>query len=140
MNHKRGLARISGIVAIAFFLAVLGSSAAAQYQMSKPQVSVSPEKVKGAGTLAISGSGFKANQKVAVMTMMGGVLSDISFLVKPKLKKADDQGAFTAKWKLKKRYGKLLKTGSNPIIIVDKDGKELASSKFNYEKKKKKKK
>ncbi len=122
-------------VAAVFFLTVLGGCAA-----TKPQVSLSPEKVKGAETLVISGSGFKANQKVAVMTMMGGVLSDISLLLKPKVKKADDKGAFTAKWKLKTRYSKLLKIGSNPITIVDKDGKKLASSKFKYEKGKKKKK
>jgi len=128
-----------GVVAV-FVLTVLGGCAATQMKGSKAKVSVKPAEVKGAGTLVISGSGFKPNQNVAVQTMLGGVLSDISFLVKPKLMKADAKGAFTTKWKISKRTGRLLKTGSYPITIVDGDGKKLASSKYKYEKAKKKKK
>jgi hypothetical protein len=130
-----------GVVAV-FVLTVLGGCAATQGKGkgSKPQVSVSPAEVKGAGTLAISGKGFKPNQEVEIWTMLGGVLSDISSLVKPKVEKTNGKGAFSAKWKISKRTARLLKTGSFPIIVADKDGNKLASAEFKFEKAKKKKK
>lgn len=127
-----------GVIAV-FFLTVLGGCAATQGKGKKPQVSVSPAEVKGAGTLAISGSGFKPNQEVEIWTMLGGVLSDISSLVKPKISKTNDKGAFAAKWKISRRTARLLKTGSFPIIVADKDGQKLASAEYKYEKVKKKK-
>jgi hypothetical protein len=74
--------------------------------------------------------------------MMGGVLSDISFLVKPR-PIANEYGAFASTWKLRGREFKrgLLKAGTvYTITIVDEDGNTLATAPLVIDKGKKKKK
>jgi len=74
--------------------------------------------------------------------MMGGVLSDISFLVKPR-PIANEFGAFASTWKLRGREFKrgLLKAGTAyTVTIVDEDGNTLATAPLVIDKAKKKKK
>ena len=108
-----------------------------------PNVSVSPAPVKPKkGKILIAGSGFKPKQELGIRVMMGGVLSDISFLVKPR-PKTNAYGAFASTWKLKGREFKrgLLKAGTAyTVTIVNEDGNTVASAPLVIDKGKKKKK
>ena len=53
---------------------------------------------KGRLQVKISASGLKAGQEVGLRTTMGGVLSDVSFLAKPAIEKADDKGMVSSTW------------------------------------------
>jgi hypothetical protein len=62
---------------------------------------------------------------------MGGVLSDVSFLAKPAIEKADDKGMVSSTWKIRGRTIKrLLKPGEHMVELVDADGNTLASAKL----------
>jgi hypothetical protein len=151
MKYKERLARISGVVAIAFFLAVLGSGFSLPFSGESgvsvaiaggPMVSVSPLPVKPKkGKVSIAGSGFKPNQAIGIRIFMGGVLSDISYLVKPKVEKTNEFGAFGATWGLNREFKrKLLKAGTTyEIAVVDEDGNTLATAPFMVDKAAKKK-
>jgi len=104
-------------------------------------VAVSPTPVKPKkGKLLIAGSGFKPKQKLGIRLMMGGVMSDISFMVKPR-PVANKYGAFASTWKLKGRYFKLLKPGmAYTVYLVDEDGNTLGTAPLVIDKAKKKKK
>ncbi len=104
-------------------------------------VAVSPTPVKPKkGNLLIAGSGFKPNQELGIRVMMGGVLSDISYMVKPR-PVANKYGAFASTWKLKGRYFKLLKAGTTyTLSVVDMDGNTLGTAPLVIDKGKKKKK
>ncbi len=128
----------SGIAA-AFFVTLLvsamimpGISGSGEAIAGGPVVAVSPVPVKPKkGKIGIAGSGFKPGQRIGIRVFMGGVLSDISYLVKPKVEKANKFGAFGAMWKLKGREFKrgLLKAGSTiTVSVVDEDGKTLATA------------
>jgi len=102
---------------------------------------VSPKKLKKAGPLLISASGLKPGQEVGVRTMMGGVLSDVSFLAKPAFAKADANGAVASVWNIRGRTIKrLMKNGTYDVDLVDADGNTLASAKLEIAVKAKKKK
>ena len=136
-------------VAAVFFLTLLGGgsflSPIGEVAIAEagPNVSVSPAPVKPKkGKILISGSGYKPKQELGIRVMMGGVLSDISFLVKPR-PIANEYGAFGSTWKLKGREFKrgLLKAGTAySITIVDGDGNTLATAPLVFDKAKKKKK
>ncbi len=128
-------ARISAILVAAFFLSVLSSVAPLSLggvgeslaQAAGAKVTVLPKKVEyKAGMVFISASGLKPNQEVGIRVMMGGVLSDVSYLVKPR-PKTDANGTFATVWNLRREIRrKLLDMGKNGITIVDNDGNELA--------------
>ena len=70
---------------------------------------------------------------------MGGVLSDVSFLVKPR-PVTNDNGSFASIWTLNREIrAKLLEMGANDLTVVDEDGNELAKGKVNFVKAKAKK-
>jgi len=134
-------------VATVFFLTLLGGgsflSQIGEVAIAEagPNVTVSPAPVKPKkGKLLIAGSGFKPKQELSIRLMMGGVMSDISFMVKPR-PIANKFGAFASTWKLKGRYFKLLKPGmAYTIYIVDEDGNTVATAPLVIDKGKKKKK
>ncbi len=136
-------------VAAVFFLTLLGGGSFVSpfgevaIAEAEPNVTVSPapEKPKK-GKILISGSGYKPKQELGIRVMMGGVLSDISFLVKPR-PIANEYGAFASTWGLRGREFKrgLLKAGTAyTITIVDGDGNTLATAPLVFDKAKKKKK
>ncbi len=122
------------------FLSPFGEVAIAE---AGPNVIVSPAPVKPKkGKILIAGSGYKPKQELGIRVMMGGVLSDISFLVKPR-PIANEYGAFASTWGLRGREFKrgLLKAGTvYTITIVDEDGNTLATAPLVFDKGKKKKK
>ena len=136
-------------IAVVFFMTLLGGGSflspigEVAIAEAEPNVSVSPAPVKPKkGKILISGSGYKPKQELGIRVMMGGVLSDISFLVKPR-PIANEYGAFGSTWKLKGREFKrgLLKAGTAySITIVDGDGNTLATAPLVFDKAKKKKK
>lgn len=94
---------------------------------------------KGRLQVKISASGLKAGQEVGVRTMMGGVLSDVSFLAKPAVEKADDKGMVSTTWGIRGRTIKrLLKPGDHEVMLVDGDGNTLAKAKLTIPAPKKK--
>jgi len=167
MKNKARLTRISAILGAAFFLSVLSSAAPVAWLSGAqdsvaiagwlsgaqdsvaiagmgPELGVLPAKVeyKRRVQAFISGSGFKPNQEIGIRIMMGGVLSDISYLIKPR-PIANDNGAFASVWTLNREIRrKLLTIGSHKLTAVDEDGNELATTKLTFKKaasKKKKK-
>jgi hypothetical protein len=102
-----------------------------------PNLKVSPESVeyKRGVEVTISGEGFKPKQEVDLWIMMGGVLSDLSFLIKPR-PVADEQGKFKSVWKLNIEIRKkLLLPGTHTIEATDEDRKILAKAEFVLKKK-----
>ena len=136
-------------IAVVFFMTLLGGgsflSPIGELAIAEagPNVTVSPVPVKPKkGKILISGSGFKPKQELGIQVMMGGVLSDISFLVKPR-PIANEHGAFASTWGLRGREFKrgLLKAGTAYVItIVDEGGNTLATAPLVFDKAKKKKK
>ena len=133
-------ARISAILAAAFFLSVLSSVAplslggfGESFAQAGGNVTVLPEKVEyKRGPVFITASGLKPNQEVGIRVMMGGVLSDVSYLVKPR-PKTDSNGTFATVWSLNREIRrKLLEMGKNTLTIVDEDGNELATGTINF--------
>ena len=132
MKYKASLTRISAILGAVFFLSVLSSSVA----IAGPEVTVLPGKVEFKRNVQafISGSGFKAKQEIGLRIVMGGVLSDISYLVKPR-PVANANGAFASVWTLNREIRrKLLTLGAHDLTAVDEDGKELAMTKLTFKK------
>ena len=102
-----------------------------------PKLEVFPKSVeyKPGVTVKIVGSGFKPKQEVGLVIMLDGMMSDISFMVKPR-PVADDQGNFTSVWKPKREISrKLIKPEENLIEAVDENGKTLAKQVVLFEKK-----
>ena len=136
MRQKGRTAGIAAIVGALFLLSALSIASAGDIMFK-----VSPKKLKKAGPVLIFASGLKPGQEVGVRTMMGGVLSDVSFLAKPAFAKADKNGSVASVWNIRGRTLKrLLKNGTYNVDLVDGDGKTLASAKMTVAAKKKKKK
>jgi len=145
MQYKIKLARISAILAAAFFLAILGNVAPIPFlsnaeksiaQAAGPEVTILPKKVeyKSRVQVFISGSGFKPKQELGLRITMGGVLSDVSYLVKPR-PISNANGSFASIWTLNREIGrKLIKLGSHDLMVVDEDGNELAKGKISFKK------
>ncbi len=132
MIHKARLTRISAILGAAFFLSVLGSAVA----QAEPEVTILPDKVEYKRNVqaVITGSGFKPNQEIGLRIMMGGVLSDISYLVKPR-PITNKNGSFASIWTLNREIRrKLITLGSHDLTAVDEDGNELAVGKLTFKK------
>ncbi|MFQ5684216.1 MAG: hypothetical protein ACE5HC_13190 [Candidatus Binatia bacterium] len=134
-------------VAVVFFLTLLGGGSfflplgEVAIAEAGPNVSVAPAPVpyKKKTKVWISGSGFKPKQEVGIRVFMGGVLSDISFLVKPR-PIANKYGAFSSVWKLNREIRrKLVKPGTAyTITIVNEDGHALGTAPLVFDKAKKK--
>ncbi len=147
---KKKFRAVLGVsIAVVFFMTLLGGgsflSPIGEVAIAEagPNVSISPAPVKPKkGAILIAGAGYKPKQELGIRVMMGGVLSDISFLVKPR-PIANKFGAFASTWKLRGREFKrgLLKAGTvYTVSIVDEDGNTLATAPLVIDKGKKKKK
>jgi hypothetical protein len=149
MKRRKRPVLISTTLALAFFLTLLsggsysipfGEVAIAE---AGPNVTVAPAPVpyKRKTKVWISGSGFKPKQELGIRVMMGGVLSDISFLVKPR-PIANEFGAFSSVWSLNREIRrKLVKANTAyTITIVDEDGNTVGTAPLVFDKAKKKKK
>jgi hypothetical protein len=147
--EKKFRAVLGVSIAVVFFMTLLGGgsffSPIGEVAIAEagPNVTVSPAPVKPKkGKILISGSGYKPKQELGIRVMMGGVLSDISFLVKPR-PIVNEYGAFASTWGLRGREFKrgLLKAGTAyTITIVDENGNTLATAPLVFDKAKKKKK
>ena len=150
MKHNMKTARISTILAIAFFLVVLGNVAPLPLlsggeqsvaQAAGAEVTILPKAVeyKRGAQVFISGSGFKPKQELGLRVMMGGVLSDVSYLVKPR-PVPNSNGTFASVWSLNREIRrKLLALGANDFTVVDADGNTLAMGKLTFKKARSKK-
>jgi hypothetical protein len=148
MKRRKRLVLVSTTLALAFFLTLLGGGSYSipfgevAIAEAGPNVTVAPAPVPyKKGNVWISGSGFKPKQELGIRVMMGGVLSDISFLVKPR-PIANEFGAFGSVWKLNREIRrKLLKANTAyTVTIVDDDGNTVATAPLVFDKAKKKKK
>jgi len=136
MRQRGRTAGFAAIVGALFLLAALSAASAADVMFS-----VQPKKLSKAAPILLFASGLKPGQEVGVRTMMGGVLSDVSFLAKPAFQKADANGAVASVWAIRGRTLKrLMKNGTYDIELVDADGKTLATAKMEVAVKAKKKK
>lgn len=125
----------AAIVAALLLLSALSVASAADVMFS-----VEPKKVSSAGPILLFASGLEPGQEVGVRTMMGGVMSDVSFLAKPSIQKADANGAVASIWSVRGRtLSRLMKNGTYSIELVDADGNTLASDKLEVAVKAKKK-
>jgi hypothetical protein len=128
-----------GLVGLAVALGALFLMSTIAMAGAKLMVDVGDVK-KGRLQVKISASGLKAGQEVGIRTMMGGVLSDVSFLAKPAVEKADDKGMVSTTWGIRGRTIKrLLKPGEHEVMLVDGDGNTLAKAKLMIPKPAKKK-
>jgi len=143
MNHRTRLSRVTTILAAALFVSVLGSTAPVAWLNGGeeslalamgPEVTILPGKVpyERNAQVFISGSGFKPKQELGLRIMMGGVLSDVSFLVNPQ-PVTNENGSFATVWSLNREIrGKLLKMGALDMTVVDENGNELTKGKLNF--------
>jgi len=135
MRNTR-IGSIAVILGLVFLLTGLSTAMAGGLEFK-----VTPKKLKKAGPVLIVASGLKPGQLVGVRTMLGGVLSDVSFLAKPSFTRADENGALASVWNIRGRTMKrLLKKGDYDFVLVDKLGNTLARAKVTVAPKKKKKK
>ena len=119
-----------GLVGLATALGALFLMSSIAMAGAKLMVDVGDVK-KGRLQVKISASGLKAGQEVGIRTMMGGVLSDVSFLAKPAVEKADDKGMVSTTWGIRGRTIKrLLQPGEHEVMLVDGDGNTLAKAKL----------
>ena len=101
---------------------------------AEPEIMVLPAKVEFRRTVQafISGSGFKPNQEIGLRIKMGDVLSDISYLMKPR-PVTNANGAFASVWTLNREIRrKLLTIGAHELTAVDNDGNELATTQLTF--------
>ena len=125
MVAKKRLVGLATVLGALFLL-----STVAMAMGPKLMVDVGDVK-KGRLQVKISAEGLKAGQEVGIRTMMGGVLSDVSFLVKPAVEKANDKGMVSTTWGIRGRTIKrLLKPGDHEVMLVDGDGNTLAKAKL----------
>ena len=113
-----------------------GDSGASGRLRSSPKLTVSPSPVpyERKTKVNIAGSGFAPNQELELQIPIGGVLTDISGMVKP-APKTNDQGAFSAQWILDNEIrGKLMEPTAYTLEVLNSDGKVLAKVPFVLEK------
>lgn len=125
----------AAIVTALLLVSALSAASAADVMFS-----VEPKKLSSAGPILLFASGLEPGQEVGVRTMMGGVMSDVSFLAKPSIQKADANGAVASIWNVRGRTVKrLMKNGTYSVELVDADGNTLASDTLEVAVKAKKK-
>jgi len=104
--------------------------------MTDPKVMVSPSPVpyRRKVSVTISGNGFTPNQELELLIPIGGVLSDISAMVKPK-PKTNAKGEFSTVWILDNEIrAKLMEPTKYTLEISNTDGETLAKVPFVLEK------
>lgn len=113
-----------------------GGSGASDRVRSSPKLTVSPSPVpyERKTKVNIAGSGFAPNQELELQIPIGGVLTDISGMVKP-APKTNDQGAFSTQWILDNEIrGKLMEPTAYTLEVLNSEGKVLAKVPFVLEK------
>jgi hypothetical protein len=74
----------------------------------------------------ISGSGFEPKQEISLQIELGGVPSDVSYMMKPR-PVANEFGAFSSEWLLDGEIqGKLLSPTAYTLRAEDENGSVLA--------------
>ena len=126
--------RLVGMAVVLGALFLLSSMAIAEIKLM-----LEPNTVSKKTAVTVTASGLKAGQEVGLRMMMGGVLSDVSFLAKPAIEKADDKGMVSSKWTVNREL-RLLANGDHEIMLVDSDGNALAKTMLTVAKPPKKKK
>lgn len=114
----------------------LGGSGDSERLRSSPKLTVSPSPVpyERKTKVNIAGSGFAPNQELELQIPIGGVLTDISGMVKP-APKTNDQGAFSTQWILDNEIrGKLMEPTAYTLEVLNTKGKVLAKVPFVLEK------
>lgn len=125
MVAKKRLVGMAVVLGALFLLSSAAMAGGAKLMLEVGEVK------KGRLPVKISASGLKPGQEVGVRTMMGGVLSDVSFLAKPAIEKADDKGMVSSTWSIRGRTIKrLLQPGEYDVDLVDADGNTLATAKL----------
>lgn len=97
-----------------------------------PVLIVSPTPIPYARKtmVRISGSGFEPKQEISLQIELGGVPTDISFMVRPR-PVANEYGAFSSEWLLDGEIGgKLLSPTAYTIRAEDENGSILAHAPF----------
>lgn len=127
--------RLVSLAAVLGALFLLSSFAMAM----DAKLMLEPNKVSKKTAVTVTASGLKAGQEVGLRLIMGGVLSDVSFLAKPNIEKADDKGMVNTKWTINREL-RVLDNGDHEIMLVDADGNTLAKTMLTVAKPAKKKK
>ncbi|MCY4485964.1 MAG: hypothetical protein OXF11_02475 [Deltaproteobacteria bacterium] len=127
--------RLVSLAAVLGALFLLSSFAMAM----DAKLMLEPNKVSKKTAVSVTASGLKAGQEVGLRLIMGGVLSDVSFLAKPNIEKADDKGMVKSKWTINREL-RVLSNGDHEIMLVDADGNTLAKTMLTVAKPAKKKK
>jgi hypothetical protein len=108
---------------------------AALGSQGKASLVVSPAVVTGDSKnmpLTILGSGFTPGQEVFILIDMGGVVSDISYLMKPTAK-ANEFGAFAGDVNFARMWKKkLVKEGAYSISAMGMDGTIIATAPVRF--------
>ncbi len=101
---------------------------------AKAMVSPSPVPYQRKVKVTISGTGFAPNQDLELLIPIGGILSDISAMVKPK-PKTDAKGSFSTVWILDNEIrAKLMQPTTYTLEISNTDGETLAKVPFTLQK------
>lgn len=104
-----GLGAAALMLAITLNVLVMVYPGSSDAEESKPAASVTVfplvAEYKPNVEVIISGAGYQPNQQLRLRIFLGGVVSDISYMVKPK-PVANELGAFLSVWKLKREIGK----------------------------------
>lgn len=120
----------AAFVGSALFVPIPQAEAQWVFIKEQPSLAVSPLPVpyKAKAKVMIAGSGFEPKQEVNLQIAMGGVPSDISFLVKPR-PVANQYGAFASEWILAGEIRrKLLEPTAYTLQAVDENGFVIAQT------------
>lgn len=117
-----------GLLAGGIFLRLPEAEGGWVYIKEQPSLVVSPFPVpyQRKTRVMIAGSGFEPKQEISLQIEMGGVPSDISFVVRPR-PVANEFGAFSSEWIVDGEIGgKLLSPTAYTLRAVDENGFVLA--------------
>lgn len=117
-----------GLLAGGVFLRLPEATGGWVYIKEQPNLIVSPFPVpyQRKASVMIAGSGFEPKQEISLQIDMGGVPSDISFMVKPR-PVANEHGAFSSEWIVDGEIrAKLLSPTAYTLRAVDENGFVLA--------------
>jgi hypothetical protein len=105
------------------------------YIKESPKLVVSPVPIpyQAKTIVTIAGSGFEPKQEISLQIELGGVPSDISFMVRPR-PVANEFGAFSSQWALGGEIkGKLLLPTAYTLRAEDENGQLLAHAPFVFD-------
>lgn len=117
-----------GLLAGGFFLGLPEATGGWVYIKEQPNLIVSPFPVPYVRKtkVMIAGSGFEPKQEISLQIEMGGVPSDISFMVKPR-PVANENGAFLSEWIVDGEIrAKLLSPTAYTLRALDEEGSVVA--------------